>query len=128
LHGARFLVRENGRTVATPLLLVLLMVEVSDIVFAVDSIPAIFAITTDPFLVYTSNVFAILGLRSLYFVLASMLQRFVYLRFGLCAILLFVGAKMLLRQVWHPSASVSLAIIFASLLTAILFSLGRKRT
>lgn len=128
LHGAKFWVYEQGRWVATPLLLVLVMVEISDIVFAVDSIPAIFAVTTDTFLVYTSNVFAILGLRSLYFVLASMMERFVYLRFGLCAVLLFVGVKMLVHDIWHISTAASLAIIFGSLLLSIIPSCWRRPT
>jgi tellurite resistance protein TerC len=95
-HGNRFLVREGGRLVATPLLLGLAAVEFSDVIFAVDSIPAIFAITLDPFLVFTSNVFAILGLRALYFCLAGLLDRFRYLKVSLIAVLFFVGVKMLL--------------------------------
>src|SRR5262249_48568031 len=95
-RGANFFVREAGKLLATPLLLVLLIVESTDLVFAVDSIPAIFAVTTDPFIVYTSNVFAILGLRSLYFLLAGVMDKFHYLTLGLSAVLTFVGAKMLM--------------------------------
>ena len=95
-HGQRFLVRDGVRWVATPMLAVLVAIETTDVVFAVDSIPAIFAVTDEPFLVFTSNAFAILGLRALYFLLAGMMGRFTYLKTGLAAILLFVGAKMLL--------------------------------
>src|SRR5439155_19949647 len=97
--------------VATPLFLVLLLVEFSDVVFAVDSIPAIFAVTTDPFLVYTSNVFAILGLRSMYFLLAGIVHRFVYLKYGLAVILAFVGSKMLVQKFLHIPIPISLAVI-----------------
>src|SRR5262249_50967598 len=93
--GPLFFTTERGKPVATPLFLVLLLVEFSDLVFAVDSIPAIFAVTTDPFLVYTSNVFAILGLRSMYFLLAGIMHCFAYLKYGLAVILTFVGSKML---------------------------------
>jgi tellurite resistance protein TerC len=101
LDAEKFLTRENGRRVFTPLFVVLLVVESTDIVFAVDSIPAIFGITRDPFLVFTSNVFAIMGLRSLYFALASLMNRFVYLRHSLAFILSFVGVKMLLEGIHH---------------------------
>ena len=106
--GQRFWTVENGRRVATPLFLVLLLVEFTDVVFAVDSIPAIFAITQDPFLVFTSNAFAILGLRSMYFLLAGVMGRFVFLRYGLAAILVFVGTKMLLLDVVKIPTPVSL--------------------
>jgi len=109
--GQRFFTRENGRRMATPLLLALVMVEVTDLVFAVDSIPAIFAVTRDPFLVYTSNVMAILGLRSMYFLLAGVVHRFVYLKAGLALVLVFVGAKMMLADVFHVPVLVSLAVI-----------------
>ena len=99
-HGQRFWVRMAGRWLATPLLTVLVLVEVTDIVFAVDSIPAIFAVTQEPFLVFTSNAFAILGLRAMYFLLADLIDRFVYLKLGLAAILVFVGVKMLLLDVY----------------------------
>jgi tellurite resistance protein TerC len=97
-RGQGFFVRRAGRRLATPLLAVLVVVETTDVLFAVDSIPAIFAVTTDPFLVFTSNAFAILGLRSLYFLLAGMVERFVHLKLGLAAVLVFVGAKMLARR------------------------------
>jgi len=109
--GQRFFSRENGRRMATPLLLALVMVEVTDLVFAVDSIPAIFAVTKDPFLVYTSNVMAILGLRSMYFLLAGVVHRFVYLKTGLAMVLVFVGAKMMLADVFHVPVLASLAVI-----------------
>lgn len=113
--GQKFFTRENGLSVATPLFLVLLMVEFTDLVFAVDSIPAIFAVTTDPFLVYTSNVFAILGLRSMYFLLAGIVYKFVYLKYGLAAILTFVGAKMLIADFYHVPIAISLGFIVATL-------------
>jgi tellurite resistance protein TerC len=109
--GQSFWTVENGRRVATPLFLVLLLVEVSDLVFAIDSIPAIFAITKDPFLVYTSNVFAILGLRSMYFLLAGVMHKFVYLKYGLSGVLVFVGAKMVLIDVYKIPTAVSLGVI-----------------
>ena len=96
---------------ATPLLVVLVVVETTDVIFAVDSIPAIFAVTTDPFLVFTSNVFAILGLRALYFLLAGMIGRFPYLKVGLAVVLVFVGAKLLASHVYHVPVWLSLAII-----------------
>ena len=110
-EGSRFFVRREGKTLATPLLLVLLVVESTDIVFAVDSIPAIFSVTTDAFIVYTSNIFAILGLRSLYFVLAGAMDKFRYLKPSLSAILIFVGAKMCAARWVHLEPHVSLAII-----------------
>jgi len=128
-RGASFFVREGGRRAATPLFLVLVMVEFTDLVFAVDSIPAIFAVTRDPFLVYTSNVFAILGLRSLYFLLAGVMHKFEYLKLGLAAILVFVGAKMALVDWVKVPAGISLGVIAAILGIAILASLLRaKRT
>jgi tellurite resistance protein TerC len=96
LHGEKFIVRLNGRTLLTTLALVLIMVETTDLIFALDSIPAIFAVTTKPFIVFTSNVFAILGLRSLYFVLAGAIEYFRYLKIGLSVVLIFIGGKMLL--------------------------------
>jgi tellurite resistance protein TerC len=114
-HGQSFFVREEVggrmRHVATPLFVVLVLVETTDLIFAVDSIPAIFAVTTDPFLVYTSNVFAILGLRSLYFLLAGVIHRFHYLKLGLAIVLVFVGAKMLLVDVYKIPVGVSLGVI-----------------
>jgi tellurite resistance protein TerC len=110
-HGKLFFVRENGVLIATPLFLTLIVVELTDVVFAVDSIPAIFAVTLDPFLVFSSNIFAILGLRSLYFVLADMMGRFHYLKYGLGLVLSFVGLKMLLSHWWHLPIVVSLGVI-----------------
>jgi tellurite resistance protein TerC len=125
LHGERFFVRHAGRLLATPLLVALVAVEVSDVIFAVDSIPAIFAITTDPFIVFTSNIFAILGLRSLYFLLANIIQRFEYLKVGLSLVLIFVGAKMLLMDVYKIPIAVSLAVIAAILGGSVVVSLKK---
>jgi tellurite resistance protein TerC len=122
-HGQRFFVREGGRLVATPLFAVLLAVETTDVLFAVDSIPAIFAVTRDPFLVLASNTFAILGLRALYFLLAGLIHRFVYLKYGLAAILVFVGAKMLLSDVYQVPVWASLAAIAVLVLVSALASL-----
>jgi tellurite resistance protein TerC len=123
--GQRFFTRENGRRMATPLLMALVMVEVTDLVFAVDSIPAIFAVTRDAFLVYTSNVMAILGLRSMYFLLAGVVHRFVYLKTGLAAVLVFVGAKMVLADVVKVPVLASLAVIAALIGGSIALSLLR---
>jgi tellurite resistance protein TerC len=125
-EGKRFFVKRDGRWWATPLAVVLLLIETTDVIFAVDSIPAILAITQDPFLVYTSNVFAILGLRALYFALAGIMQMFHYLHYGLSAILMFVGAKMLLADVYKIPLGVSLGVIFAVLTLAVVASLRRK--
>ncbi len=111
LDGQRFFTVENGKRVATPLFLALVLVEISDVVFAIDSIPAIFAITSDPFLVFTCNVFAILGLRSLFFLLASAIEKFSLLKVGLSAVLVFVGVKMTLVDVYEIPSGVSLAVI-----------------
>jgi TerC family integral membrane protein len=120
----RFFTRSaTGKVLATPLLLVLLVVEWSDLVFAIDSIPAIFAVTRDPFLVYSSNVFAILGLRALYFVLAGMLDRFIYLRPAISFILVFVGLKMLLSGWFHLPILLSLGVIVITLALAVVLSL-----
>lgn len=121
--GQNFFTKQDGLSFATPLFLVLLMVEFTDLVFAVDSIPAIFAVTTDPFLVYTSNVFAILGLRSMYFLLAGVVHKFVYLKYGLAAILTFVGGKMLIVDFYHMPIYVSLGFIILALATTIAASL-----
>ena len=135
LRGERFVVREEGadgkmRRFATPLLLALLMVEFVDIVFAVDSIPAIFAITTDPFVVYTSNIFAILGLRALYFALAAMVHRFVYLKHALAVLLIFIGSKIFLADMLglakFPPA-LSLGATFGILAAGVGWSLWRTR-
>ena len=111
IEGQSFVVRRNGKLLATPLLFALLVVEVADIVFAVDSIPAIFGVTTDTFIVYTSNIFAILGLRSLYFLLAGAMDKFRYLGPSVAAVLVFVGAKMLAQDVIHIGVLVSLGVI-----------------
>jgi tellurite resistance protein TerC len=124
-RGNRFFVRESGRRMATPLLLVLVIVESTDLVFAVDSIPAIFAITRDTFIVYTSNVLAILGLRSLYFLLAGVIQRFRYLKLGLSVVLVFVGLKMALSDVVKVPIGLSLGVIAAVLAAAVMASLLR---
>jgi tellurite resistance protein TerC len=125
-RGSKFFVWENGKRWATPLVIVLLIVEISDLIFAVDSIPAIFAITTDPFLVYTSNVFAIMGLRSLYFALAHVIDRFHYLKYGLAFVLTFVGVKMLLGHTpWKIDTMASLGIIGLILATSVIVSLLR---
>jgi len=124
--GTHFLTRTvRGKVLATPLLLVLLVIEWSDLVFAIDSIPAIFSVTRDPFLVYSSNIFAILGLRALFFVLAGMMDRFVYLKPGVALILIFVGAKMTLSHWVHLPITVSLAVILLILSGAVVLSLRR---
>jgi len=128
--GARFFVREDGHLSATPLFLVLLIVEITDVTFAVDSIPAIFGITRDPFIVYTSNVFAILGLRALYFLLADVLDYFQYLGIGLAVVLMFIGAKMAAERWMHISVHVSLSVVAGILLLSMLvsFLLKPKKT
>jgi tellurite resistance protein TerC len=127
LSGGRFVVREGGRRLATPLLLSLVAVELTDVAFAVDSIPAIFAVTTDPFIVYTSNVFAILGLRSLYFLLADMVDRFVHLKTGLAAVLVYVGVKMSIAEWVKIPTALSLAVIACILGAAVVASLAAPR-
>jgi len=123
--GARFLVREGGRLRATPLFLVLVAIEATDIVFALDSIPAIFAITRDPFIVYTSNIFAILGLRALYFLIAGLLLRFRYLHVGLGLVLVFIGGKMAASDLVHVPVTLSLGVVAVLIGGAILLSLLR---
>jgi tellurite resistance protein TerC len=118
-HGGRFTVLRDGRRLLTPLALVLIMIEITDVLFAIDSIPAIFGITRDPFIIYTSNVCAILGLRSLYFLLAGVVHKFVYLKPALAIILSFIGAKMLVADIYHISTAVSLGVVGLVLLTAI---------
>ena len=124
VEGAHFFVREEGRLRATPLFLVLVLVEATDLMFAVDSIPAIFSITRDPFLVYTSNIFAVLGLRSLYFLLAHVVQKFHLLRFGLAAILVFIGLKMLGERWIHVPIGVSLGVVAGVLAVSVALSLA----
>lgn len=126
-HGQRFMIRTNGQTRATLLLLVLIVIETTDVIFAVDSIPAIFAVTQDSFIVYTSNIFAILGLRALYFMLAGVMQMFVYLKFGLSLVLCFVGAKMLLSDIYKIPIGASLAVIGTILLLSIFASWWSQR-
>jgi tellurite resistance protein TerC len=122
-HGKHFFVVENGKRFATPLLLVLVLVEATDLIFAVDSIPAIFGITRDPFIVFTSNIFAVMGLRSLFFLLASVVTKFHLLKYGLAVILTFVGAKMLLEHWVHIPIMLSLGIVLAVLVASIIASL-----
>ena len=121
--GGKFMVKREGRQWATPLLIVLLLVESTDVLFATDSIPAVLAITTDPFIVYTSNVFAILGLRSLYFALAGLMRLFHLLHYGISAILVFVGGKMLAEDYWRIPTYIALTVIGAILAITILLSL-----
>jgi TerC family integral membrane protein len=111
IEGEHFFTRQNGVLYATPLLLVLILVELSDVIFAVDSIPAIFAVTTDPFIVLTSNLFAILGLRAMYFLLAGVAERFSMLKYGLSVILVFIGIKMLIVDFYHIPIGISLGVV-----------------
>ena len=126
-EGQKFFTRRNGKLWATPLFAALVVVETSDIMFAIDSVPAILAITTDTFIVFTSNAFAIMGLRSLYFLLAGLIDRFEYLKYGLAALLAFAGLKMILSDVIHLDVWVSLGIIVAILLISVLVSLIATR-
>jgi tellurite resistance protein TerC len=132
-RGDKFFVREPDaggriRTAATPLFIVLMIVDTTDIIFATDSIPAIFAVTRDPFIVYTSNICAVLGLRALYFLLANVVDKFVYLKLGLSVVLIFIGAKMLLEQLIHIPILASLGVVAVVLGTSILASLKSPRT
>ncbi len=122
-QGGKFFIRKDSRIWATPLFVVLLVVETTDVIFAVDSIPAILAITKDPFIVYTSNVFAILGLRALYFVLAGVMEKFHHLHYGLAAILGFVGLKMLISEVYKIPVGISLGFIASALVLSVAASL-----
>ena len=122
-HGEAFFVRHNGLRYATPMFLVLVMIEASDLVFAVDSIPAIFAVTTDPFIVFTSNIFAIMGLRALYFLLADMAARFHLLKYGLALVLVFVGAKMLVAPWYHVPIEYSLLLVGTIIAASVVLSL-----
>lgn len=126
-RGEAFVVKEAGKWIATPLLAVLIVIETTDVVFAVDSIPAIFAITQDTFIVFTSNAFAILGLRALYFVFAGAMGRFVYLKIGLAVILVFVGIKMLISDLYHIPIGLSLGFIALALTVSIVTSLRATR-
>jgi tellurite resistance protein TerC len=126
--GHHFFTMENGRRLATPLFMALILVEATDVIFALDSIPAIFAVTQDPFLVFTSNIFAILGLRSLFFLVAGMMEKFSYLKVGLSAVLVFVGAKMTLVDVVKVPAFVSLAVIVTLIGGSVVASLLKARS
>lgn len=126
-HGDKFWIVEKGVRWFTPMFLVLVLVEFSDVIFAMDSIPAIFAITSDPFIVFTSNIFAILGLRALYFLLADMADRFHLLKYGLAVVLIFVGTKMLIVEWFKVPVAISLAVIIAVLGISILLSLKATR-
>jgi tellurite resistance protein TerC len=127
LDGHKFFTIENGRRIGTPLLLALIVIEITDVIFALDSIPAVFAISEEPFIVYSSNVFAILGLRALYLVLADLLRDLQYLRYGLGAILLFAGAKMLASKFIHVPHLVSLGVVVAVLAASVIPSVIAKR-
>jgi tellurite resistance protein TerC len=122
-HGTSFFTVENGRRIATPLLLVLIIVELTDLIFAIDSIPAIFGVTTDPFIVFTSNIFAVMGLRSMYFLLAAVVDRFYLLKYGLAVILTFVGFKMLVEHWIEIDVAVSLGVIVGVLALSMIGSL-----
>lgn len=126
-HGEKFWIMKNGVRWFTPMFLVLILIEFSDVIFALDSIPAIFAITSDPFIVFTSNIFAILGLRALYFLLADMAERFDLLKFGLALVLMFVGTKMLIVEWFKIPVAVSLGVVAAIIGTSILLSLLATR-
>ncbi len=121
-HGSRLFVRINHKTLATPLFITLIMIEVTDLIFAVDSIPAVLAISSDPFIVYTSNVFAILGLRSLYFALASIIKYFRFLKYGLAAILFFVGSKMIISSFYKLPIGLALGTVFGILMLSVILS------
>lgn len=121
-HGENFFTKENGKWLATPLFATVLVIEMSDLIFAVDSIPAVLSITQDTFLVYSSNIFAIIGLRSLYFLLSGMANKFPYLKYGISVILFFVGAKMLLSRVFHVPVVASLSVIVGILALSVLAS------
>lgn len=122
IETERFFTRKNGVLFATPLLLVLILVELSDVIFAVDSIPAIFAVTTDPFIVLTSNLFAILGLRAMYFLLAGVAERFSMLKYGLSVILVFIGVKMLIVDFYHIPVAISLGVVGGILAVTLLIN------
>lgn len=126
----RFFVRIDGKRYATPLIVVLVLVEITDLMFAIDSIPAIFAVTRDPFIVFSSNVFAILGLRSMYFLLAGLVRRLAYLRYGLAFILSYIGVKMLIQDFYKIPTALSLGIVIVTLAISVIVSLvlAERRT
>ena len=126
-ENGKFFVKKRGHHVATPLFIALLVVETTDVIFAIDSIPAILAVTSDPFIVYTSNVFAILGLRALYFAISEMMRHFQYLHYGLSAILVFVGAKMLLSDIYKIPVAFALGMVASILLISVVASIARSR-
>lgn len=126
--GNKFFTKKNGVRYATPLFVALIMIEFADLMFAVDSIPAIFAITTDPFIVYTSNIFAIMGLRSMFFALSAMLHRFEYLKYSLSIVLAFIGVKLLLLEFYHIPTIISLTVPVTLILGGIVYSLYKTRT
>jgi len=126
-HGSRFIVRENGKKYATPLLMVLVVIEMTDVIFAVDSVPAIFAVTHDPFIIYTSNIFAILGLRALYFVLSDFMGKLEYLKIGLGLVLTFVGIKMLIVEYYKIPIVISLGTIIGILGISVVASLVHRK-
>lgn len=123
LHGEHFFIVEQGKRYATPMMLVLIMIELSDVIFAVDSIPAIFSITIDPFIVLTSNIFAILGLRAMYFLLSDIANRFHLLKYGLAIVLAFIGIKMLMIDIFHIRVLISLCVVFSVLIGSVVASL-----
>jgi len=127
IDGQKFIIRKRGMAIATPLFLALVLIEFTDVLFALDSIPAILGITTDPFLVFSSNIFAILGLRSMYFFIANMLDSFHYLKHSLTVILIYVGVKLILSNHYHLSIGLSLGVILVSIAAGILFSIKYKK-
>lgn len=127
-HGERFIIMQDGVRWFTPLFLVLVLIETSDVIFAVDSIPAIFAVTTDPFIVFTSNIFAMMGLRALYFLLADMASRFHLLKYGLAMVLVFVGIKMLIAEAYKVPIGIALGVVGVILLSSIIASLAATRS
>ncbi len=126
-HTNHFLVKGRGRRLATPLLMVLVVIETTDIIFAVDSVPAVLSITQDPFIVYTSNIFAVMGLRSLYFALAGVIEKFYYLSYGLATILAFLGVKMIISDFYKMPVTISLGVVVGILAIAALSSLIRRK-
>jgi tellurite resistance protein TerC len=126
-HGHRFLVKGRGRRLATPLLMVLVVIETTDIIFAMDSVPAVLAITQDSFIVYTSNILAVMGLRSLYFALAGVIGKFYYLSYGLATILAFLGVKMIISDFYKLPITISLGVVLGILIIAALLSLIRRK-
>lgn len=127
LHGDKLFTRKDGMLFVTPMFIAILVIEMTDLVFAIDSIPAVLAVTTDTFIVYTSNIFAILGLRSLYFALSGVIGRYTHFKYGIAVILAFVGLKMLLAEIYHISVPVSLAVILSVLAITILLSIVVER-